>query len=186
MTAGAVLCGGASRRMGTDKALIEVDGVAMAERVARALAAGGCDPVVFVGGAAGALARFGRPVVADRWAGEGPAGGVLTALLDQADDVVVAACDLADLDAATVALVRSAGEAVAPGVDVVVARSDRAEPLLAWWRRDAAQAVTAQWAAGVRAVHELLAALEVAEVDVDVTAMRNVNTPADLPNRTLR
>ena len=36
----------------------------------------------------------------------------------------------------------------------------------------------------MRAVHELLAALEVAEVDVDVTAMRNVNTPADLPDRT--
>ena len=50
MTTGAVLCGGASRRMGTDKALVEVDGVPMAERVAGALHAGGCAPVVFVGG----------------------------------------------------------------------------------------------------------------------------------------
>ena len=50
MTAGAVLCGGASRRMGTDKAFVEVGGQPMAERVAAALEEAGCAPVVFVGG----------------------------------------------------------------------------------------------------------------------------------------
>ena len=44
MTAGAVLCGGQSRRMGTDKAVVEVDGVAMAERVAEAVGVGGVPP----------------------------------------------------------------------------------------------------------------------------------------------
>ena len=41
MTAGAVLCGGQSRRMGTDKAVVEVDGVAMVERVAEDVGVGG-------------------------------------------------------------------------------------------------------------------------------------------------
>ena len=61
---GAVLCGGASRRMGRDKALIAVDGVLMAERVAQALTVGGCGEVVFVGGNAEALAVAGRWVLA--------------------------------------------------------------------------------------------------------------------------
>ena len=43
--AGAVLCGGASRRMGSDKALLGVEGRAMAVRVAGALAAAGGRPV---------------------------------------------------------------------------------------------------------------------------------------------
>ena len=47
--------------MGTDKAFVEVDGVAMAERVATALVAGGCEPVVLVGGDHVLLARLGRP-----------------------------------------------------------------------------------------------------------------------------
>ncbi len=42
MLAGAVLTGGSSTRMGADKALVEVDGVAMAARVAHALRASGC------------------------------------------------------------------------------------------------------------------------------------------------
>ena len=45
------------------------------------------------------LAGVGSRVVDDRWPGEGPLGGVLTALLDVDGDVVVAACDLPDLDA---------------------------------------------------------------------------------------
>ncbi|MET0580139.1 MAG: NTP transferase domain-containing protein, partial [Ilumatobacteraceae bacterium] len=80
MTAGAVLTGGSSRRMGTDKAFVEVDGVPMAERVAAALSGGGCSPVSYVGGDVALLARFGRTVHADRFPGAGPLGGVLTAL----------------------------------------------------------------------------------------------------------
>ncbi|MBA3282918.1 MAG: NTP transferase domain-containing protein, partial [Acidimicrobiia bacterium] len=38
---GAVLCGGASRRMGEPKALVEIDGQPLAARVAAALAAAG-------------------------------------------------------------------------------------------------------------------------------------------------
>ena len=50
--AGAVLVGGASRRMGRPKALIEVDGSPMVVRVAAALSAGGCAPVRLIGGLA--------------------------------------------------------------------------------------------------------------------------------------
>jgi molybdenum cofactor guanylyltransferase len=178
VTHGAVLCGGRSRRMGADKALIEVDGVAMAERVARALAGGGCSTVAFVGGDPIGLGRFGRPVRADRWPGEGPLGGVLTALAAaDGDDVVVAACDLPFLDESTVAMVVAAAD---PGVDVVVATTDRLEPALAWWSGAARRPLERLWQSGRRALHEAIAVLRSVEVPVDRAALRNVNAPSDL------
>src|SRR5438105_2544862 len=48
MTAGVLLTGGASRRMGLDKATLVVDGETFAQRAARVLTAA-CDPVIEVG-----------------------------------------------------------------------------------------------------------------------------------------
>jgi molybdopterin-guanine dinucleotide biosynthesis protein A len=177
MTAGAVLCGGRSRRMGTDKSLVEVGGVAMAERVARALAAAGCTPVVFVGGNEAGLGRFGRPFHPDRWPGEGPLGGVLTALVDVGGDVVVAACDLPFLDASTIGRLLAAA---APGVDVAVATTERLQPAVAWWSASARPAIEEAWGDGVRALHEATALLRIVTVPVEPDALRNVNAPADL------
>jgi molybdopterin-guanine dinucleotide biosynthesis protein A len=167
--------------MGTDKALVEVEGVAMAERVATALDGAGCRPVAFVGGDRTSLARFGRRILADHWPGEGPAGGVLTALQELDDDVVVAACDLPFLDARSVHAVLGAAGSAGPEVDVVVATTQRREPMLAWWRRAATPVMEELWRAGGRALHEVLAGLTVREVPVDADALRNVNTAADLP-----
>lgn len=50
--AGVVLAGGAGRRFGMPKALVEHQGVLFVERAARVLADGGCSPVVVVLGAA--------------------------------------------------------------------------------------------------------------------------------------
>jgi molybdenum cofactor guanylyltransferase len=169
--------------MGTDKAFVEVDGVAMAARVARALVAGGCEPVAFVGGDSVGLARFGRPTHADRWPGEGPLGGVLTALAAaQGDDVVVAACDVPFLDGPTVRqLLRAVADRGGDPVDVVVARTERLEPALAWWSAAAAEDVARRWELGGRALHEAIGALRRVEVAVDGAVLRNVNSPSDLP-----
>jgi molybdopterin-guanine dinucleotide biosynthesis protein A len=179
VTTGVVLCGGRSRRMGADKALIEVDGVAMVERVSRALDAGGCTAVMLVGGDGAASAATGRPWVPDRWPGGGPAGGVLTALETVDTDILVAACDLPDLDAASVrAVLRSAR--LDPAVDVVVATTDRREPMLSWWAAGSRARVDAAWRSGTRALRDVIATGAVREVPVAATALRNVNSPADL------
>lgn len=169
--------------MGTDKAFVEVDGVAMAERVARALVAGGCEPVAFVGGDSVGLGRFGRPAHPDRWPGEGPLGGVLTALAAaNGDDVVVAACDLPFLDGPTVRqLLRAVAGRGGEGLDVVVARTERLEPALAWWAAAAAEDIARRWERGVRTLHEVTGALRRVEVAVDGAVLRNVNSPSDLP-----
>lgn len=180
MTAGAVLCGGSSRRMGTDKALVELAGETLAGRVGDALEAGGCSPVVLIGGDQRLLARLGRPTVADRWPGEGPGGGLLTALAALDDDlVVVAACDIPLLDAATV---RRLIEAVVshPETDVAVAATGRSQQSLTCWRRAARPTLETCWAHGARALHELVAAVRHLDVTVAPRSVVNVNTPADL------
>jgi molybdenum cofactor guanylyltransferase len=177
--AGAVLCGGASRRMGRDKALIEIDGTPMAERIAAVLEAAGCDPVVFVGGDEEALSSTGRRHLPDLWPGEGPAGGVISALaaLESSDAVVVCACDLPDLSAAAV---RDIVGTVPFDADVRVADSGRLEPLLACWRLGAAPKVVARFEGGARSMHDVLAALDVHRVAIGAEPLRNVNRPGDL------
>lgn len=79
--AGAVLCGGASRRMGRDKALISLEGRALAVRVAEAVAAAGASGVVAVGGDLDGLRAAGLAAVPDRdGPGAGPLAGIVTAL----------------------------------------------------------------------------------------------------------
>lgn len=165
--------------MGVDKALLRVAGVPMAARVARALADGGCDRVVLVGGDRERLAGLGWPWVADRWPGEGPLGGVLTALAECGADVVVAACDLPDLDADTVRLVLDAARQP-PTVEVVVAATDRMEPMLAWWSGTARPGLETAWAHGTRAVRDVIAERPGRQVAVGRAALRNVNRPDDL------
>ena len=98
---------GPSSRMGRDKALIEVDGVPMAKRVADALAAGGARPGALhrrrPGGAGGARPRVDRPTTTRVRV---RSAGFLTALewVDDGpwDTVVVSACDHPWLDGETV------------------------------------------------------------------------------------
>jgi molybdopterin-guanine dinucleotide biosynthesis protein A len=79
LVAGAVLAGGASRRMGRDKAHVAFGGEPMLARVAGALSGAGVDPVVVVGGDAAKAEELGLATIADGWPGEGPLGGLLTA-----------------------------------------------------------------------------------------------------------
>jgi len=187
---GAVLTGGSSRRMGRDKALIQIEGVRMVDRIAAALAAAGCSNVVAVGPRqlAGDLAH-----IDDLYPGEGPLGGVLTAMgsmssmASMASWLCVAACDLPWLDVdSIVALHRAAASAAAAGqnaaeVDVVVARTDRIEPLCALWNPSCRDAVQQAFDSGERSLLEVFKMLNVIEVPVHPLALRNVNTPEDLP-----
>ena len=69
---GFVLAGGASRRMGRDKALLPLDGVPLAARLAEVLRAGGCDPVGIVGRRP-ELRTLGLPVLFEPGFGEATA-----------------------------------------------------------------------------------------------------------------
>ena len=174
--AGAVLTGGASRRMGTDKALLEVDGVAMAVRAAGALRAAGASRVVAVGGDAEALDALGLEVVPDDHPGEGPLGGILTALAAVEDEVVVVlACDLPDPDPHAVRRVVEAlddGDVAAPP----------GELLHAAYHRRAEAHLAAAFAAGERAPRRAVEGLRVVDVQgLPAGALADADTPDDLP-----
>lgn len=193
--AGAVLCGGASRRMGTDKALLELEGRALARRVADALEQAGAVPVVGVGGDLRRLRDRGLDVVPDDHPGAGPLGGVLTALrvLGEADVVVVLACDL--LHPSPIAIRAVVDPLVAPPTALTApADADRdssppdvAVPVVdghpqfhhAAWRTAAAPALRSQFDAGERAVRRAAAQLRVALVEhVDPAALADADDPA--------
>lgn len=184
--AGAVLAGGTSSRMGRTKMLLEVDGRPMASRVAEALSDGGCDPVELIGGSPDELAPLALTVVADRYPGEGPLGGTITALHHNerathvATHVLVAACDLALLDGATVAALLAAAERT-PTAGAIVAHTDRAEPGLVLWNRSVLTDLDIAFAEGMRAVHRALDLVGATPHQVDPAVMRNVNRPGDVP-----
>lgn len=175
--------------MGHTKALVPYRGIPLAARVAAALGDGGCAPVVLVGGDREELAVLGQPVLTDLWPGEGPLGGVLSALGSLcatgapggADAVVVAACDLAALTGDAVRRIIDGS----PQAPVVVAYGARRHPTLALWRRDVGRHLEAIFASGERSLMAALEALAAGDVEVvDVTIaerqLENVNAPGDL------
>jgi len=186
---GAVLTGGASRRMGTDKARVVVGGRALAAIAADALWAAGATDVVLVGGDAPALVEVvpGARVVADRHPGEGPLGGILSAFdhvgatHPGVDLVAVVACDMPRLDGhAITALVEAVGaDPTAAAAAAVVA--GRPQPLTAVWRPAVAGPVLREaFAAGERAPRRVLPRLRLVGVHGLDTAVVDVDSPADL------
>jgi molybdopterin-guanine dinucleotide biosynthesis protein A len=161
---GAVLTGGASSRMGRDKAAIEVDGVAMADRVAAALRAAGAAAVVTVGGT-------GADVVDDH-PGDGPLGGVLTALRWAGDRVVVVApCDLVAPDASAFAALAAAAPAV----------GGAGEPLPIAVGPPALATLASAFDAGERSLRRAVEELAVAVVALDAAALADADVPSELP-----
>lgn len=177
--AGVVLAGGASSRMGTDKAFVEVDGRPMVLRVADALRAGGCDPVSCQGGDATRLARLGLAVRPDASPGHvGPVRAIATTLASaDAATVVVAACDLPHLSGADVAALVRASE-VAGTVAVAAAAGRR--HLVAAWPSALADRVRAAAEQGVRSYGDLLVDVGAVEVALDPASVHNVNRPEDV------
>ena len=195
---GAVLAGGASSRMGADKAFIEIAGEPMVVRAVGALRAAGTEPTLVVGGDAARLGDLGLDTVADRYPGQGPLGGVLTALgsPDAAviDAVVTLPCDVISPDAAAVrcvldGLVGTAGRPGAgpPAADLVVPLGGGVPQWMhAGWHRRCLPRLSEAFVAGVRAPSEAARLLRTITVDVPGTGwFTDADRPEDLPPTTL-
>jgi molybdopterin-guanine dinucleotide biosynthesis protein A len=170
--------------MGRDKALIEVDGVPMAKRVAGALTDGGADPVLCIGGDQEALEAIGLEWIPDDHPGEGPLGGFLTALEFAAgsywDTVVVSACDHPWLDGETVENLLF-GLIKAPLARPATGPDGRAPLFFAANVAEVLPVVRDLFAGGERSLRWLGTRFPVGTVHpIDPDRLRDVDTPDDL------
>ena len=131
--AGFVLVGGQSRRMGRDKALLELEGQPMLLRVAELLRPYAEDVTLL--GSPARYARFGLPVLEDQYPGLGPLGALCTGLRNSSCDWnLFVACDLPFLSPRIIELLLqrardTTAQAVVPKV------GDRWQPLCAAYHR---------------------------------------------------
>jgi molybdenum cofactor guanylyltransferase len=143
-------------------------------------------------GDAARYSHIGVECIADRWPGEGPLGGIITALETSEATVatdfwsLIIGCDMPFLTSEWLRHV--AERAVASEADVVVPESKQGlEPLCACWRASAASTLTRVFEGGVRRVTEAMKQLSMEVLDAADwkrfdnfdRLFWNMNTPAD-------
>src|SRR5438270_2490063 len=178
MRAALVLAGGRARRMGgVDKALLEVGGVTMLDRVLAA-AAPSCDNLVVVGPTRqSSVERVRFTLEPEPGGGPVPAVAAGLAAVPDSDVVVVLAVDLPLLEPAHVATLLSSLEAADGGAAAADHRGNP-NPLLAAYRADVLRDAIDAPGAGMPASSMLPHATAV--VDLGGAGKMNVNESADV------
>jgi molybdopterin-guanine dinucleotide biosynthesis protein A len=185
---GVILAGGASRRMGRDKALLEFGGELLIARIAERLRAV-VDEVIIAANDTARYAPFADRCVPDVYPGIGTLGGIHAGLRAAAHQLaVIVACDMPFLNPDVLAwFVGAAGSANGAGdADLVVLKHDKGvEPLHAVYRKSCLPAIEATIRSGercafafydqirVRYVHPA----EIIALDPALSSLRNVNNP---------
>jgi len=166
--AGYILAGGGSTRFGRDKALVEVGGIPMIASMIELVRS--VTRQMKIVAAPGKYDAFGVEIVEDRWPGEGPLGGIITALEDAAQSAarpewnLVVSCDMPFLTQEWLAFL---GErATKSKAQVVFPHSASGpEPLCACWQTGAAAELRSGFERGVRKVTEGIALLRAEVLD---------------------
>ncbi len=183
--AGFVLAGGASSRMGRDKALLAIAGEPLVVRTARLVESVAGETTVV--GNPEMYRLLGLHAVGDDWPSAGPLGGIATALgLSKAPWNLVVACDLPYLTKGWLNYV--VARALTSQADAVVPMNARgAEPLCAIYHKRCEAAIRVELERGTRKVTEALQALLVEMIaplewkafDSDGLLFKNMNSPED-------
>ncbi len=182
----AILAGGGSRRMGEDKAFVEVEGVPMIRRVVDAVVEAGLPPVVIAPRTPAYLA-LGVNVYEDIIPGMGPLSGLHTSFaVTDADRVLLVGCDMPGVRPALLSYLASLemGEADAriPYVD------GREQGLLAVYGRAGVERAAPQIEAKVLQFDAFRRGLrvkrveeeELRRVDPDLVSFDNLNRPDEV------
>jgi molybdopterin-guanine dinucleotide biosynthesis protein A len=189
-----VLAGGGSTRFGRDKALVEFGGAPLLLQIVRV--ARSCTDNVTVVGSSEKYATVSPElqIIADRWPGEGPLGGIITALQHtaatdrSAEWNLILSCDLPFLTAEWLESLITHARESNKQIQVLLPHSVHGpEPLCACYRTSSADALKNVFNRGVRKVTQALKEVRTEVLDASVwkrfdSAGRlfwNMNTPAD-------
>lgn len=175
-TLGVVLVGGASRRMGRDKASIEFNGSTLLVRACAVLSEVFTSVVI----SGGDTAPSGIRLMPDLVSGLGPLGGLDTAYRTAAGrDVFLLAVDMPFVDSQTVR------DIIEPPIDAMSVRvpvaSGRRQPLCAVYGSGLGPVVRDRIEGKDHSMESLFGAVDFAEItSFDDDVFTNVNTQADL------
>jgi len=175
---GFVLAGGASRRMGRDKALLPYGGRTLVEHVAKTVS----EAVGFVTviGDPDRLPHLGVPVVPDELPGCGPASGIYTALrITQTEWNVLVACDMPAVTADILRELLRRAETTERKCVAAVGPYGQPEPLCAAYHRRCLPALTRAIRDKQLRMRDFVKEIGAVWVSVDNAALANVNTPAE-------
>jgi molybdenum cofactor guanylyltransferase len=190
LTFGYVQAGGASTRFGGDKALAVLGGKSLLTRTAE-LVEDVCSNVKIVSGKE-AHAQPRMTMLQDGWPGEGPLGGILTAIREtrkissEPAWSLIVSCDMPFLTREWLDYLRE--RALKSGAQVVVPESGNGlEPLCACWHSDALESLENAFGEGLRKVTQAMKRLPMEVLDEqawkrfdnDGRLFWNMNTPED-------
>lgn len=166
--------------MGRDKALLEIEGMTLVERVAsRVEVAAGSATIV---APPHRYRRLRFPVVADLVQDCGPLGGVFTALsITGAEWNAIVACDMPSLTSELLETLFLEAEPAGPLIDAVIAESARGlDPLCAVYRRRSRELARRAIDQKIFKMHDFVSTLRIRRLVLENPApLENINTPAE-------
>jgi molybdopterin-guanine dinucleotide biosynthesis protein A len=184
------MAGGSSSRFGRDKALVEFSGKPILARMVDLMRSVAQN--VRIVAAPGKYREFGIEIISDLWPGEGPLGGIITALENtvtmypRCEWNLIVSCDMPFLAEDWLKFLIS--RAQRSDADVILAHSESGpEPLCACWRTAAVKTLHPAFERGVRKVMdgvkqvkaEVLDERDWKRFDSAGQLFWNINTPAD-------
>jgi molybdenum cofactor guanylyltransferase len=175
---GFVLAGGASKRMGQNKALLPYRGTTLVEHVAKTV----LDAVgsVTLIGDPELLGHLGLTVLPDELPGCGPASGIYTALrATETDWNLVVACDMPSVSGDILRELLQRSQTALRNCVAAAGAYGQPEPLCAAYHRRCLPAVERAIRDKRLRMRDLIKEFGAVWMPVDASALANVNTPAE-------
>lgn len=178
----AIMAGGAGRRMGRDKALLELDGKTLLERIAGTALETGRSVVVIGRERPPGWDRDDILFIPDDVPGAGPLAAIATALRHLVVPVLALACDLPLMTTSAIRWLLDEAPRAHEADGIVVLNNGRPEPLFSVYFPSALPHAEMLLASNRRALRDLLASGTFPTVDAPpeiIAALVNVNTPEE-------